>query len=159
MSTCEELILRLDQKDQNQAYKALQELEQRSRGSDEVSQFMDSFLSMLDASSSYVRTRGLRLLFANAKWNKMFILQNLATILSHIEDEKPITSRTCIKGLVKLVKDIPQCAEATLNALQNTKRIYQPSMQALIYKDREQVIRLIEQYMQEYEETNRREGK
>lgn len=149
MSTCEELILRLDQKDQKQSYKALQELEQRSRESDEVSQFMDTFLSMLDASSSYVRTRGLRLLTANGKWNGQFILDHLLEILSHIEDEKPITSRACIKLLPELVKHQPQCAQAILHALQHTKRTYQPSMQSLIYEDRKKAIRLIEQYIQE----------
>lgn len=158
MKSCEELLSLLYQKNQNQAYMALQELEQRSKQSNEVSIHMHTFLCMLEESSSYLRTRGLRLLLANAKWNPQFILQNLPNILTHIEDEKPITSRTCIQRLPMLVKEIPESAQPILDALHKINRTYQPSMQALIYQDREQVTRLIKQYMQEYEETNRREG-
>ena len=57
-------------KNNNVAYKALQELQKESEETDCVYPYMDRLSNMLDSDNSYIRTRGLTLLAYNAKWDK-----------------------------------------------------------------------------------------
>ena len=65
--------------------------------------------------------------------------------LKHIEDEKPITARQCIKDTVIIAKNKPELIDIILEKLSKINRIYDDSMQSLIYKDRQKVIRQIKQ--------------
>lgn len=57
-------------KNNNTAYKALQELQKESEETDCVYPYMDRLSDMLDSDNSYIRTRGLTLLAYNTKWDK-----------------------------------------------------------------------------------------
>jgi hypothetical protein len=92
---------------------------------------------MLESDHSYIRTRGLRLIAANARWdidNK--IDKIIDKFLECVTDEKPITARQCIKALPTIVKYKPDLKKDVENALRdaNLSR-YQENMQALIFKD------------------------
>lgn len=56
-------------KNNNIAYKALQELQKESEESDKVYCYMDKLADMMDSDNSYIRTRGLTLVAYNAKWD------------------------------------------------------------------------------------------
>lgn len=143
----EELIHTLTNQDHTLAYKALQELVSISETCDEVYVYFDEFITLMkDPKNSYVRTRGLRLIAYQAKWdreNKIHTI--LPQWLSHLEDEKPITVRQCIKDCVVIAKDKPELIPTLLHALENSHTTYPASMQSLIYKDRQKAIRQIKQ--------------
>ena len=66
-------------KNNNVAYKALQELQKESEETDCVYPFIDRLSDMLDSDNSYIRTRGLTLLAYNEKWDKEYkVEKNLA---------------------------------------------------------------------------------
>ncbi|HBG1734745.1 TPA: SufBD protein, partial [Clostridioides difficile] len=99
------LINKLYSKNHNEAYKAFLFLENESLKSNITYCFFDSFLEMIDNENSYIRTRGLLLISANAQWdidNKIEI--NIDSILSHIVDKKPSVSRMFIKSIPNITK-------------------------------------------------------
>lgn len=101
---------------------------------------------MNDISNSYIRTRGLRLLAYNSKWDKEGKLNLIIDdYLDHIEDEKPITSRQCIKDTVIIARYKPELVEVILEALEKINIVYEASMQNLIYNDRQKAIQKIKQ--------------
>lgn len=64
------LIELLHDKNNNKAYQALKELLKISEESDIVYPFFDYFIDMMNnQENSYIRTRGLRLIAYNAKWD------------------------------------------------------------------------------------------
>lgn len=137
MSNITELIASLYSKDNKIAYKCLKLLESESKQSNTVYEFFDTFVEMIEDTNSYIRTRGLILISANAKWdvdNKIDgIIDNY---LKHILDGKPITARQCIKALPNIAKykrDLVPCIREAL--LKADTEIYEDSMQPLVYKD------------------------
>lgn len=130
------------------AYRALLELEQRSMESDEVYGYADTLIEMMnDTEHSYVRTRGIRLLAANARWDKeQKIDRVMDQLLKHIEDEKPITSRVCIQCLPLIAKYKPYLIASMMQALVTYHVLYNSSMQKLIDQDRKKVMRILRQY-------------
>ena len=67
MSGIEKQIELLYSKDSAEAYEALKELQKTSSQSDQVYVYLDEFISMLDSENSYLRSRGIALISANAK--------------------------------------------------------------------------------------------
>lgn len=137
MSHMEDLINGLMDQDDKKAYECLKKLEEISNQSSKVYRFFDAFVEMLESDHSYIRTRGLRLIAANARWdidNK--IDKIIDKFLECVTDEKPITARQCIKALPTIVKYKPDLKKDVENALRdaNLSR-YQENMQALIFKD------------------------
>ncbi|MCI6464278.1 MAG: SufBD protein [Faecalicatena sp.] len=124
-------------KNNNVAYKALQELQKVSKETDCVYPYMDRLSDMLDSDNSYIRTRGLTLLAYNAKWDKDYKIDEIIdTYLKHITDVKPITARQCIKLLPMIAKYKPELKNDILSALQKADiTVYDDSMQPLVYKD------------------------
>jgi len=124
-------------KDDKAAYKCFRVLEAASEQDNRVYQFFATFADMIDNDNSYIRTRGLLLISANAKWDKDNKIDEIVDkYLRHIQDEKPITSRQCIKALPKIAEFKPDLKEAICTAIEkaNPGR-YASSMQSLIYKD------------------------
>ena len=79
-------------KNNNIAYKALQNLQKESQETDCVYPYMDRLSDMLDSDNSYIRTRGLTLLAYNAKWDKDYKIDEIIDkYLKHVTDVKPIT--------------------------------------------------------------------
>ena len=124
-------------KNNNVAYKALQELQKESAETDCVYPYMDRLSDMLDSDNSYVRTRGLTLLAYNAKWDKDYKIDEIIDkYLRHITDVKPITARQCIK---------PELKNDILSTLYKANPcVYDDSMQPLVYKDIQKALKEIQ---------------
>ena len=133
-------------KNNNVAYKALQELQKESEETDCVYPYMDRLSDMLDSDNSYVRTRGLTLLAYNAKWDKNYKIDEIIDkYLKHITDVKPITARQCIKLLPIVAKYKPELKKDILSALYKANISgYDDSMQPLVYKDIQKALKVIQ---------------
>ena len=102
---------------------------------------------MNNQDNSYIRTRGLRLIAYNSRWDVDNQVNNIIhEWLKHIEDVKPITARQCIKDAIIIAKNKPELVDEILDALEAFHTIYDESMQNLVYKDRQKAIRQIKQY-------------
>lgn len=100
------------------AYQCLKQLEDESAQSSVVYSYFDLFAEMLNNTNSYIRTRGIILIAANAKWDVDYKIDEIIDkYLKHIIDDKPITSRQCIKSLPMLVKYKPELKDDVVNAL------------------------------------------
>ena len=128
------------------AYKALQELQKESEETDHVYPYMDRLSDMLDSDNSYIRTRGLTLIAYNAKWDKDYKIDEVIDkYLQHITDVKPITARQCIKLLPVIAENKPELKKDILSALQKADiSFYNGSMQPLVYKDIQKVLKEIQ---------------
>ena len=135
-------------KNNNVAYKALQELQKESEETDCVYPFIDRLSDMLDSDNSYIRTRGLTLLAYNAKWDKEYKVDEIIDeYLKHITDVKPITARQCIKLLPIIAKHKPELKNDILSALNKANiSIYDYSMQPLVYKDIQKALKEIQKF-------------
>lgn len=133
-------------KNNNVAYKALQELIKESEETDCVYPYMDRLSDMLDNDNSYIRTRGLTLLAYNAKWDKDYKIDEIIDrYLKHISDVKPITARQCIKLLPIITKYKPELKDDILSALHKADiSDYDNSMQPLVYKDIQKALKEIQ---------------
>lgn len=69
MLNYQNLIAGLTNRDQKSAHKCLLQLEEESARSASVYRYFDLFIEMLDDANSYIRTRGLVLISANARWD------------------------------------------------------------------------------------------
>lgn len=119
------------------ACKAMRALQEESLRSAAVYPYMDRFLGMLGAASSYVRTRGLVLAAANARWDAENKLDGaMGEYLAHIGDEKPITARQCVKALPAIAAAKPYLVQRIRKALLNANTAQYPdSMATLLEKD------------------------
>ena len=133
-------------KNNNVAYKALQELQKQCEETDCVYPYMDRLSDMLDSDNSYIRTRGLTLLAYNAKWDKDYKIDEVIDkYLKHITDAKPITARQCIKLLPIIAKHKPELKSDILSTLHKADiSIYEDSMQSLVYKDIQKTLKVIQ---------------
>lgn len=145
----EEKISLLYGKDHQKVYKVLQELIALSEKTAVLYPFFDRFVEMMDhPSNSYIRTRGIRLIAYLAKWDQDNKIEAVIyRWLTHIEDEKPITARQCIKDSVIIARYKPELSSIIIDALETYRKIYQDSMQSLIDKDRQNAIRQIKQFV------------
>ncbi len=146
MSSIPNLINGLMDHDNEKAYEYLKKLEEKSMYSSEIYPFFDIFLEMLKSDNSYIRTRGILLISANAKWdvdNK--IDKIIDKFLEYITDKKSITTRQCIKALPTIVKYKPNLKTCIADALQDADlSIYKESMKTLILKDIHQTLNEID---------------
>jgi hypothetical protein len=133
-------------KNNNVAYKALQNLQKESQETDCVYPYMDRLSDMLDSDNSYIRIRGLTLLAYNAKWDKDYKINEIIDkYLKHITDVKPITARQCIKLLPLIARYKPELKNDILSALHNANIcVYDDSMQPLVYKDIQKALKEIQ---------------
>lgn len=137
MNRISELVSGLYDSNDKSAYKCLKELELASEKDSSIYSFFDIFAEMLNNSNSYIRTRGLLLISANAKWDVGYKIDKIIDkYLKHIMDDKPITARQCIRALPNIAKYKPDLIEIICNSLKkaNLER-YSSSMQPLVYND------------------------
>ena len=132
-----ELVEALRSKDETKAYQCFKLLEKESSDTDHVYPFFDLFADMIEDENSSVRTRGLLLIAANARWDTENKIDELIdSYLKHIEDVKPITSRQCIKALPSIVKYKPDLYDCICTALEQANPgIYRDSMSSLVMRD------------------------
>lgn len=108
-----DLIEGLNSGDDKYAYRCLKLLEEESSRSDTVYPFFDTLVEMLDDPKSYVRTRALILVAANARWDTGNRIDEIIdSYLKHILDDKPITARQCIKALPLIAISAFTCSTA-----------------------------------------------
>lgn len=146
----EEKIALLTGPDNGRAYQALGELLAVSEECGRLYPYLDKFVDMMrDETNSYIRTRGLRLIAWNSKWDSESKLDRIiGDWLAHLEDEKPITARQCIADAPIIAKSKPELAGRILEALEKSNRVYQDSMQRLICRERKKAAREIRQGME-----------
>jgi hypothetical protein len=137
MGEAENLVAGLKGKDINHGCACLKQLQALSEASADVYPYFDTFAEMLGSENSYLRTRAILLIAANAKWDTEFKLDAiLPEYLEHISDDKPITARQCIQALPQLVKGRPDLKEEVIAGLQRANPgKYNGSMSPLVQKD------------------------
>ena len=103
-------------------------------------------MALLQDPQSYVRTRGLLLIAANARWVKeKTCAAALPFCLELIQDSKPITRRQCIQALPSLSAAHPSLKPSILAALTSAKIQDVPeTMQRLIAKDIQKTMQAIQ---------------
>lgn len=148
MNDIQELVSGLKDKNDKYAYQCLKQLELESLNTDAVYSYFDLFSAMLDDPNSYIRTRGILLIAANAKWDSDYKIDEIIDrLLKHIMDDKPITARQCIKSLPTIAKHKPDLKDDICNALRTANpQIYKSSMQSLIYKDIQDALNAISNF-------------
>lgn len=137
MGDIQKIVDGLMNKNDGIAYQCLKQLEDICNKSPEVYPFFDVFAGMLDSENSYIRTRGIILIAANAKWDSLNKIDEvIEKYIEHITDCKPITARQCIKMLPIIAKYKPALRQVILNALHRANPTkYKQSMQSLILND------------------------
>ena len=150
MSNIQKLVDGLKDKNDKYAYQCLKQLESESINSDAVYAYFDIFAAMLDDANSYIRTRGILLIAANANWDKDYKIDEIIdSYLKHIMDDKPITARQTVKALPTIAKYKPDLINDIANALRKANpQIYKSSMQSLVYKDIQEALKEIEDFRQ-----------
>ncbi|MEN6634647.1 MAG: SufBD protein [Clostridiaceae bacterium] len=137
MDTIAELVEGLQNKDNLIAYDCLKQLQGMSAESNVVYPYFDTFAEMLQSEHSYIRTRGMLLIAANAEWdmdNK--IDEIIDEYLKRLEDSNPITVRQCIQSLPQIARFKPDLAQDIVAALRGTNTFrYKSTMQPLIRQD------------------------
>lgn len=132
-----EKIKLLYNKDNNIAYKTLLELEIIAAKSNELYNYFNDFLEMLNNERTFIRVRGFRLICSLAKWDKENkINKNINIILRELEDAKGISVRQCLEklNLILMYKiELKDTIESKIVNLDLSK--YKESMQSLIKKD------------------------
>lgn len=131
------LVAGLQGSDQNAAYACLRQLQQESIESGELYQYFDTFADMLSSGNSYLRTRGLLLIVACARWDIDYKIDEVIdACLPHIMDVKPSVSRQFIAVLPELARYKPELKEDIRQALSSADPgQYQDSMAPLVQKD------------------------
>ncbi|QNL44242.1 SufBD protein [Oscillibacter hominis] len=129
-------------KDAGAAYASLLALEAESRESDAVFGWFDDFAAMLAHKSSFVRMRGLRLVAANAQWDRDGKVDRaLGDYLACVEDPKPIVARQCIQHLWLIGEARPDLKPVLKRALRQADASrYAPSMAPLVEADRNEAL-------------------
>lgn len=133
MNITEELI----SKDDKLACAFSEKITSESKDSNAWYVHFDEFASLLNHPNSFVRNRVIWILSSLAKWDDENRFEKiLPEYLSHITDEKPITSRQCVQALSQIGNAKPQFVPEIIAALQNADLSkYKDSMRPLIEKD------------------------
>lgn len=131
------LLVGLRSHDHNAAYACFRQLRQESTRSNALYPYFDTLTAMIDSDNSYLRTRGLLLIIACARWdtdNKMD--EVIDACLTHIMDVKPAVSRQFIVALPELVGYRPDLTEKIRSALCSASPgRYRESMAPLVQQD------------------------
>lgn len=132
-----EKIENLYNEDNSSAYKTLLELETITTESNELYNYFNDLLKMLNNEKTFIRVRGFRLICCLAKWDKENkINKNINVILNKLEDEKGTSVRQCLEklNLILMYKvELTEVIEDKIRNLDVTK--YKESMRVLIKKD------------------------
>ncbi len=148
MANIDLLVKSLTDDNDNLAYRSMKILEEISMNSSAVYPYFERFTEMLSSDNSYIRTRGLVLIAANARWDAENRVEKIIDkYLEHIVDEKPITARQCIKSLPSIAKYKPNLNYKIIKALtQVDLSKYNESMRELIAKDIQKTLADIEEH-------------
>lgn len=137
MERVEELMEQLRSVNNNEAYAAFKQLRAASAEGPEVAAHLGEFADMLEAESSYARTRGFLLLVANARHDAEGVVDavfdRMATCL---HDPKPTVVRQCVQVLPELADAKPALVDRIVAELDRVDPgAYRDSMLPLIAAD------------------------
>lgn len=137
----ENIISELTSKNDKYACALADKIISESRETDEWYEYFDDFATLLSHKKSLVRNRAFGILSANIRWDDENKFDSyLDEYLSHITDEKPISSRQCIKSLAEIGRSENRYIPPILKALVDADLSkYKDSMRPLIEKDIEEV--------------------
>lgn len=132
-----EKIKKLYDKDDKVAYNNLLELESIVTESNELYNYFDELIEMLNSDKSFVRVRAFRLICSLSKWDKdNKIDNNIDLILNELDDDTSTSLRQCL-GKLNLIliykRELSDKIENKLMKLKLSK--YKESMQSLIKRD------------------------
>ena len=138
-----EKIKNLYNEDNNSAYKTLLELEIITTESNELYNYFNEFLKMLNDEKTFIRVRGFRLICSLAKWdNENKINKNIDIILKELEDEKGTSVRQCLEKLNLILMHKIELTDIIENKVRNLELSkYKESMQFLIKKDIDYILK------------------
>lgn len=138
-----EKIKKLYNEDNNSAYKTLLELEIITTESNELYNYFNEFLKMLNNEKTFIRVRGFRLICSLAKWdNENKINKNIDIILKELEDEKGTSVRQCLEKLNLILMHKIELTDIIENKVRNLELSkYKESMQFLIKKDIDYILK------------------
>ena len=138
-----EKIKNLYNEDNNSAYKTLLELEIITTESNELYNYFNEFLKMLNNEKTFIRVRGFRLICSLAKWdNENKINKNTDIILKELEDEKGTSVRQCLEKLNLILIHKIELTDIIENKVRNLELSkYKESMQFLIKKDIDYILK------------------
>lgn len=141
-----DIIKKLQDKDDKKAYALSKEIGARSAESDEYYPYFDEFAGLFTAKSSYVRTRGFCLCCAQARWDEAGKLASvLPDMFLLLHDEKPTVVRQCLGALHEVVLYRPELCEAIKEEIETIDLSkYKDSMSPLIKKDRDELLKMVE---------------
>lgn len=137
MECIEELMERLHSADNNEAYAAFKQLREASAAGPEVAAHLGEFAGMLEAESSYARTRSFLLLVANVRHDaEGRIDAAFDRMAACLHDPKPTVVRQCVQALPELAAAKPVLTGRIIAALERIDPgDYRDSMQPLIAAD------------------------
>ena len=140
-----EKIKNLYNEDNNSAYKTLLELETITTESNELYNYFNEFLKMLNNEKTFIRVRGFRLICSLAKWdNENKINKNIDIILKELEDEKGTSVRQCLEKLNLILMHKIELTDIIENKVRNLELSkYKESMQFLIKKDIDYILKYL----------------
>ena len=138
-----EKIKNLYNEDNNSAYKTLLEFEFITTESNELYNYFNEFLKMLNNEKTFIRVRGFRLICSLAKWdNENKINKNIDIILKELEDEKGTSVRQCLEKLNLILMHKIELTDIIENKVRNLELSkYKESMQFLIKKDIDYILK------------------
>ena len=138
-----EKIKNLYNEDNKSAYKTLLELETITTESNELYNYFNEFLKMLNDEKTFIRVRGFRLICSLAKWdNENKINKNIDIILKELEDEKGTSVRQCLEKLNLILMHKIELTDIIENKVRNLELSkYKESMQFLIKKDIDYILK------------------
>lgn len=131
------IISGLTSPNSSEAYALLLRLEYESAQSDALYRYFGDFLGLLLHKSSLVRTRGFRIICAQARWDRDSLIEaNLPALLALLDDEKATVVRQCLSALHGVLLYKPELSAAIsekLDSMDLSK--YKESMSTLIMRD------------------------
>ena len=139
-----EIIQKLTDKDDKQAYEYAKQIGIESAKTNKYVDMIPDFASMLQDNNSFVRTRFFILICNQARWanNKQIedVYDQMKTLLN---DPKPTVVRQCLNALHEVVLFRPEMCDAIIKTLSKIDfSIYKDSMAPLIKKDIDELMKL-----------------
>jgi len=124
--------------DSNQAYVAFKQLRLLASEASMLDAYENDLVDMLNARSSYARTRAFLLLATNMRWieDEPEAGRLFEKMASCLHDPKPIVVRQCVQAMPQLVATSPGLARRIVRELEEIDPSgYRDSMAPLIAKD------------------------
>ena len=141
----ENIIEKLTAKDDKYACALADKIIAESCETDKWYEYFDDFASLINHKKSLVRNRAIHIVAANARWDEEdHIGLIMPELLSRVTDDKPVTSRQCIKALAWVGQAKPEYIPLILACFHEADLSkYKESMCPLIKKDMEETEKIL----------------